>query len=217
MAAFPPADPAVAQRLANLRAFAADLASRCRCAELMEDDDPCGASCPWCEKQARLARFAPRLVARIRARSPSPSPLSSRREERRQAAYAAGAERRASLRSSARARAVAAAWPAVAAAAPAPAPAHTPFAADVAVIREKLIAQAAAVGVPAKVAAAREVFCALFAFPAMLASAPRLRETILAKMAELELSEHSAPLRPLFTEARAFCERLAARADFVAA
>ncbi len=124
--------------------------------------------------------------------------------------YEASAERRASLRSSARAAA-----PAPAPAAPV-APAPNPFAADVAVIREKIIAQEAAVGIPAKVTAAREVFCALFAFPAMLATHPRLRETIIAKMVELEQSEHSGPLRPLFNEVCAYMLRLADRADFVA-
>jgi hypothetical protein len=252
-----------AERAAVIRSMMDDLGSRCpargdagfagcRCAELMEDDDPCGASCPWCEKQKAAAAGGPdlsqvprryrhnpeayfamvramralraerveraeRAAAPVLAAAPAPSRYDLAKERRR-AAFEAGAERRASLRSAARARARAVAAPPapVLAAPPAPAPAPSRFAADAAVIRAKMEAQEAAVGVLAKVAAAREVFCSLFAFPAMVSSSSRFRATALAKMAELEVKEDAAELRPLFEEVRAFLERLKTRADYVA-
>jgi hypothetical protein len=183
----PVVDSAAAQRVANLRAWMADLASRCRCEELMEDDDPCGASCPWCEKQKAAA-------------GPPSADLSQvpRRYRDDPEAYFA------------RLRAERAAVPP----APVPAPAPSRFAADAAVVAEKLRIQEAAVGKDAKVAAMREVFYSLFAFPAMVASAPRLRAVTEAKMAELETQEAAAPLVPLFGEVRAFLEGLKTRADY---
>lgn len=42
----------VQERLENLRSYAQSLKSRCRCEEMMMDDDPCGAICDFCEEKA---------------------------------------------------------------------------------------------------------------------------------------------------------------------
>ncbi len=54
----------------------AEMMSRCMCVELMEDDDPCGALCPFCEGQKKRPRAS--RQKRVRAKlSPHPprSPL----------------------------------------------------------------------------------------------------------------------------------------------
>jgi hypothetical protein len=65
----------VQERLENLRCYIQSLKSRCRCEELMMDDDPCGALCGFCEEKvadvlaalppapARSARSAAQVFA----------------------------------------------------------------------------------------------------------------------------------------------------------
>jgi hypothetical protein len=49
-----------ANRIATVQRICAEMKSRCMCDEMMEDDDPCGALCPYCEaKNAKAAAPAP--------------------------------------------------------------------------------------------------------------------------------------------------------------
>lgn len=57
----------VQERLENLRRYAQSLKSRCRCEELMMDDDPCGALCGFCEE--RVAD----ILAALPPEPPAPS------------------------------------------------------------------------------------------------------------------------------------------------